>query len=288
MSIIEAIKLEDVLAKMKTRYNSNNHWENNVRPADYDKITYDTYTDKWIDNFRDCYVVINIPTKEIWWLKEAAVIGKHTKKFSHIYDENLDELCKFMDKNNFIKGIFDHGEKYFVRTDDVSLKYGCNGAGPYINFRQIVESLVSSSFAHAPISEKTPTDKPLKLYLMKWIENMPEDTEFRVFVNNNKITAISQQHLYQINKVLQSSDDKTTLIQKWIKIITDYFENTIKKKITHISSYCIDIVIINDMPYFIEINCFGKEYAAGSALFHWLIDEKILYGDGNVYFRYVE
>ncbi len=43
-------------------------------------------------------------------------------------------------------------------------------------------------------------------------------------------------------------------------------------------------------PYLIELNCFGKEYAAGSSLFHWLLDEDILYdrkGEGRVYFRYI-
>ena len=52
----------------------------------------------------------------------------------------------------------------------------------------------------------------------------------------------------------------------------------------------MDIAILEgDIPYFIEINCFGKEYAAGSSLFHWLIDEEKLYNTKNenkVYFRY--
>ncbi len=40
-------------------------------------------------------------------------------------------------------------------------------------------------------------------------------------------------------------------------------------------------------PYFIEPNSFGKEYAAGSELFHWEIDEEILYGKKEkIYFRY--
>jgi hypothetical protein len=47
---------------------------------------------------------------------------------------------------------------------------------------------------------------------------------------------------------------------------------------TILSNYSIDLAIINGEVYFIELNCFGKEYAAGSALFHWLLDEHILYG----------
>lgn len=33
-----------------------------------------------------------------------------------------------------------------------------------------------------------------------------------------------------------------------------------------------------NVPYPIEINSFGKEYASGSALFHWITDYDILYG----------
>ena len=54
-----------------------------------------------------------------------------------------------------------------------------------------------------------------------------------------------------------------------------------------VDSYVMDIAIIGDKPYFIEINVFGKEYASGSSLFHWLKDESKLYGEENtIYFRY--
>ena len=56
----------------------------------------------------------------------------------------------------------------------------------------------------------------------------------------------------------------------------------ISKKITWISNYTYDFAIINNnQPYLIELNSFGKEYAAGSALFHWILDEKILYNNSD-------
>jgi hypothetical protein len=61
------------------------------------------------------------------------------------------------------------------------------------------------------------------------------------------------------------------------------------QKINWISSYSYDFAIVNNKPYFIEMNSFGKEYAAGSALFHWLLDEDILYGKSGencIEFRY--
>ena len=78
------------------------------------------------------------------------------------------------------------------------------------------------------------------------------------------------------------------IVGKHVHIIWESFQKTIIKKITHTSNYCMDAVILeDDSLYFIEINSFGKEYAAGSALFHWLIDEDKLYSDGNtIHFRY--
>ena len=51
----------------------------------------------------------------------------------------------------------------------------------------------------------------------------------------------------------------------------------------------MDLSILDDgRLFFIEPNCFGKEYAAGSALFHWIKDEEQLYGrTDRVHFRWV-
>jgi hypothetical protein len=107
-------------------------------------------------------------------------------------------------------------------------------------------------------------------------------------VYNNKITCISQQNLYSVlydENTIQQIPEKLT-------IILEYFENVIKNKINWINNYSYDFAIIeNNTPYFIEMNSFGREYAAGSALFHWILDEKILYnsfetGDNRVEFRY--
>ena len=103
--------------------------------------------------------------------------------------------------------------------------------------------------------------------------------------NNNKITAISQQDLYNVYPKL----DNTEFIISKLQLIVDYFNENIERNFHHVSSYSFDFAILNNKtPYFIEMNSFGKEYAAGSALYHWLLDEDILYGKSNndIYFRY--
>ena len=88
-------------------------------------------------------------------------------------------------------------------------------------------------------------------------------------------------------KSLQDQE-RLQIIKKWIDIINEYFESTIKVNLSNINNYVIDLAILeNDEPYFIEINPFGKEYPSGSSLFHWIIDEDILYGKSDkIYFRY--
>jgi hypothetical protein len=47
--------------------------------------------------------------------------------------------------------------------------------------------------------------------------------------------------------------------------LSDYINNDVIDKLNYLSSHAIDIALLDDnQPYFIEINTYGKEYAAGS------------------------
>ena len=182
-------------------------------------------------------------------------------------------ICKYRHFNE----IFD-GTKYFIRTENVSLKEGVHGIGPYTDLKSIIESIVTCRLDHSPLYEDT---TKITLYLTKFQHNLNRLREFRVFVHKNKITAISQQSIYDINDILESLTDKekNDLINKWINIILTYFDLDVKKKITHIDSYVMDFAILDDnSPYFIKLNSFGKAYAIGSALFSCINDYNILYG----------
>ena len=279
--IIQKKNVDEVYTNYKEKYNSNNHWKDNKIPDDYIDILDKNRTYKWIDKFKT-YHKIEIDSSELYWLKEASRLSIQTGTFSHIYD---DELEKLLEKHKNYDALFD-STGYFVRTDTVSLKYGQHKAGPYYDLKSIIESCVSCIEGHTPIKEDT---NYLNFYLIPWIE-IDDDKEFRVFVHKNKITAISQQSPLKMNKKLLN-DERNATKYKWVNIIDDYFENEIKTKINYQDSYTIDIALIgkDDEPYMIEFNSFGAEYAAGSALFHWLIDYDILYDtkqENNIYFRY--
>lgn len=57
-----------------------------------------------------------------------------------------------------------------------------------------MESVVSCVGTHTPLKSNTTN---FDIYLMEWAEILPEH-EFRIFVYQNKITAISQQNLYSL------------------------------------------------------------------------------------------
>jgi len=272
--IIKSISIDDVLKYDKVKFNTNNHWNNNIRPKDYDDVISQTHTNKWINQFKDYKKIIIDTKQDLYWMKKAYEIGSKTKRFPHMFDEELEDMIK---KYKHLDEIFD-GTEYFIRTENVSLKEGKHGVGPYKDFKSIIESIVTCRLGHSPLKEETTS---IPLYLIKFQNNLNSIREFRVFVNKNKITAISQQSLYDINNILESlqEKEKNDLINKWINIIKSYHEKEIIKKITHIDSYVMDFAILDDgSPYFIELNSFGKEYASGSALFSWIDDYNILYG----------
>jgi hypothetical protein len=270
---ITPIELTDIKLHGDTKYNSNNH--GSIRPEDYLYILSQSHTEKWIDLFKTEYKKITIDNPYyIYLLKLANNVGEITGKIPHIFMEDIQPLY------NELKDYFDD-TNYFVKVNNVSLKYGIHGIGPYNNIQKIIESSITCIKGHTPIY---PDVTKIDIYLLPWV-NIERVNEFRVFVCNNTITAISQQNLYyKLYDELSISKIPETL-----QTIVDYFNKEIVTKINWISSYSYDFAIVNGYPYFIEMNCFGKEYAAGSALFHWLLDEDILYGktgENVIEFRY--
>lgn len=134
------------------------------------------------------------------WLIQASAIGSQTKKFSKLYLEELDDLLA---EHKEFDHFFANRTPYFVRTNTVSLKYGQHGVGPYFDLRSIIESAVTCIPGHSPIHEAHPMlpQSSLTFYLLPWVE-LNTDSEFRVFVCGNRITAISQQVCMQRNKLL--------------------------------------------------------------------------------------
>lgn len=296
--ITEKIRLDDILEFDKLKYNSNNHYDK--QPEDYQEKLQLTYAPHWIDKFKE-YKKFTIDLTKYGWFYNAAELCSMTGKWSHFYD---DELEQYLEENKTINDLFTNKKGYFVRCDNVSLKYGTYKCGPYTSLEMVIKSILTCIKGHTPMNID---QRHINVYLIDWI-TINKNYEFRVFVYNNRITCISQQHLYQVNKEKMTDD----IVIK----IKEHFETEIRPKITHIQDYTIDLfldkikTIVNIAThirsanisknttsitihesfdvYFIELNSFGKTSASGSALFHWIIDEdKLLNTENTIYFRYV-
>ena len=171
--------------------------------------------------------------------------------------------------------LFASNTPYFVRTENVSLKYGMHGVGPYLGLKEIVESLVTSTAGHSPLSANASNDgsdttsvdaqaqshpRPIKLYLIPW-QPMSKDREFRVFVCENQVTCVSQQYLYQSNVLLAGLSEvaRHDLVVSWLQRIVAFHAQVLVPRLTHVSSYSMDLSVLDDGSlYFIEPNCFGS------------------------------
>ena len=273
--VVQTVSIEEITKLDKMRYNTNNHYKDGEPPADYKEVCDATNTAKWIDLFKTYkFITLDLAPLNARWMIEACRMGIHTGKFPKSYEDERDALAASITAQH--PEIFD-GTGYFIRTENVSLKYGQHKAGPYSDMVRIIESLVTSIDGHSPIYDNT---TELKLYFIPW-EKLSLEREYRGFVCNNQLTAVSQQHLYNL-MVYENP-------QKEAEIVCKYFTEVMREKITFLENYSFDIAILEgDVPYFIEANCFGTEYAAGSALYGWIEDHDILYGTDptKLYFRY--
>lgn len=265
MFFFNRISYEDVLAN-PDNFNSNNHGQ---RPNDYWQKLEETEAKFWIYKFHQ-YQTLILKKEDVAWMIGAAKIGATHGQISRLHLEDLEWTLDRYPK--------DLGGSYFVRSDKNSLKYGKHKAGPYQTFKQVIESMITSIATHTPLPF---SPEECTLYLIPWNEQIKPEKEFRAFVHKRKVKAISQATLKKT-----PYDEET--FKRWFLILFDFCKEIIEK--ISLDDFTIDLVMLpEDKPHFIEINPFGAPYAAGSALFHWVLDEKVLYSnEDKVEFRWIE
>eukprot|EP01129_Flabellula_baltica_P010931 TRINITY_DN4690_c0_g3_i1.p1 TRINITY_DN4690_c0_g3~~TRINITY_DN4690_c0_g3_i1.p1 ORF type:complete len:354 (+),score=66.02 TRINITY_DN4690_c0_g3_i1:103-1164(+) len=121
------------------------------------------------------------------------------------------------------------------------------------SFRIYEDLLREDESEHSKISE-------FKMFVREWIE-FPMEMEFRAFVYNGQLNAISQCYDEWWFEGLDRVFDGACL-----KVRT-FFEEEIREKLP-IDSYIIDFAIIEEQVKVIELNPF-QLYASGPGLFNW-------------------
>lgn len=293
--VVDTVELDDINRDKERdipRYNTSNHWEyeNSDRPDDYEDVE-DAVTGKyWMQPLKKDYQQFAVNKGDVTALRQAQGAYHLLGRLPEITREDIADIaakpCYKELRDLLING------SCFVRTDFTSLKCGAHENKVYKQLSEVFESIVSSPRNHSPLGRVNREDT-LTLYLIPWIDINP-DFEFRVFVNNKVVTAISQQNIYQKNEALckLSKDERTEKIGGLVQVILDYYDNKI---INHVATCVMDMaVMINDSDemsvYFIELNPFGKDYTSGAAAYSWVEDADKVYGkvgEKTINFRYV-
>lgn len=262
--------------------NTSNHVSELTSEEHFSRVML-TYKNKWVSKFPDPKgtITIRISPAQCEMLSKAAFIGFMSGKRSPLYQDELNDFEHVVD--NVIKT---DNLKWFIRLNECSPKDGIYGCGPLTSAQQIVTSLVTSGRAYRALARAHERGYGNTLYIVPWRDNWKEELEFRVFVNKQHITAISQ---YVWCKDVGWKAD--TICNVVPKIVTYCNEEVIPKM--DIDSFVVDVIVIYDEDgsfhvELIELNSFGQDLAAGAALFHWINDHDILYGDGKeIIIRYV-
>jgi len=114
------------------------------------------------------------------------------------------------------------------------------------------------------------------LILRDWVP-MPQDHEFRCFVKNKKIRAISQYQCYLFFESLQNKE----YVEKLRDIIVDFHETV--KEVIPFDNYVMDTIIFEDFSCMIvEFNPYGPHLSSGAALYNWIKDKELLIGDSEI------
>ena len=279
---IQSVPIGEVFEK--DRYNVCNLWEG-VPPNDYQQKLEETYTRNWIDLFHTRYSTITIRDPDLKWLQEAFKVGTITGTFPKTFVEELEGTSEKI-TGACLRNCFIRGEASSLKGNAVY------GPGPFNNSREILEALCTCRCTHHPFSKEVEEKRELKLYVLPWLDNLKIGLEFRAFVYGKKLTALSPQYIYGANSAIR--DDIEIGGAYKIMTVVKFLEKKVIPALKNHDTYTVDVALLEDEsgdcePYFIEINGFGAEYSAGSALFHWVRDKEILEGGGDkVAVRYVK
>lgn len=275
------------------RYNTSNHWmyEARDRPADYQAVEHAALARNWMGKLKNDVRSFTIHPQDVITLTEARNAYHLLGRLSGGCREDLDDLAWSRRYQELSDALDTHS--FFVRTDHTSLKYGLHGNKIYHRLSDVLESIVSSRISHSPLG-RVDNGESLTLYLIPW-QALDPDFEFRVFVHQNRVTAISQQDIYRKNEALckLSDGERTTTISHLVHLILDTYDSKIRNAVDNMDSYVMDLAVQDNdgemSVYFIELNPFGKDYSSGAAAYSWVEDGDIVYGEEKnvVHFRYV-
>jgi hypothetical protein len=275
---------DDVFAQHKVIFNVSNIFKTGRPPRDYVSVCNRYVTAGFIRQFHaDRYHELKLTPEDLDWMKRAQLVFAQTGRISAIFADDLRRSCER--HQTFMDGVREISDKWFIRSEDFSLKKSPYGIGPYATLEKILPAVLSCDKGHSCLRQ---TDKTKTLYFIPWI-TVEKQKEFRVFVYDGRVTAISQQFIGEVNPWLAGKTEEEQ--QEVCRKIYESHQTDFRQKLQYLgNNYVMDVALVGEeeTPYFIEPNPFGAEYSSGSALFHWIFDADALEGRGEFELRYVD
>lgn len=141
---------------------------------------------------------------------------------------------------------------------------------PIKYFPQLINYICDIKQASFDFSQDGPQN--LSIVFIPWNKNLNPSREFRVFVYNGKITAISQQLWFK----------KVGLTEEKYKPIVDSIIDWFNKTLLPYKNAVLDVWCDEITTHLIELNPFFAWSSSGSSLFHWINDYKLLHDETTI------
>ncbi len=163
---------------------------------------------------------------------------------------------------------------FFIRCDECSTKdVHSYRPVPYANVEQFLRDIVLSKRLSAFLNDGRPGQN-FTIIITKWLPCVNMEREFRVFVKNKRVTAISQ---YVWHKVLSWTPTEE-LFAHMIQYVDNLYNQELFPENSSVDLYVHDD---NSTIKLVEIGPFGGYTGCGSCLFHWVRDNDIMNSDSD-------
>ena len=176
---------------------------------------------------------------------------------------------------------------YFIRCDECSTK-DVHSYRPvsYASLGEFLKDIVLSKRLSAFLNDGRQGEN-FTIIVCKWMPWVNMEKEFRVFIQNKRITAISQ---YVWHKVLSWSPTAENVAD-----MVQFVETLFNKDLIHAEDISMDLYVGSELDgpsssiKLVELGPFGGHTGCGSCLFHWVRDQQILYnGKGDIVVRLLQ
>lgn len=179
---------------------------------------------------------------------------------------------------------------WFARTSACSPKdaFHDGGAGPHFSLAAVLRALLASERVQVSMGQY---EDDAILYLMPFDTEVTTERELRVFVHERQVTAMSQYRVHSVAPLFANMADCE--LAAVARVVDAFHRESLAPRwetAGGIASYVMDVELVQNVcgevaVRLIELNCFGAEMAAASALFHWLRDRDELYSSDRLCIR---